>query len=344
MSVLATATPPSILAGGSSQLNTIVTGGSGTNTFVWTSIPAGFNSTQQNPMVNPLATTQYIVNANDGTQTKGDTVTVTVTQGTLIATATASPSSICIGNSSQLNVTAAGGTTTYSYSWTSIPAGFTSNLQNPMVQPVVTTIYIAQVNDGTSIATDSVTVIVTPLPTVAAGNDTTVCVTTGQLQLNGQTTNSSTVLWATSGDGTFMNASTLNAIYLPGANDKANLHVNLTLTASPMPPCTPNASSVKHVVFDPCDGIPQEGNDVFSVSIRPNPSFGFINVVITGVKTGEVSISIMDLSGKIVFSDNFEATGSRLNSKLNLSDFRKGIYFVKIKTETDVKTEKLIME
>jgi hypothetical protein len=67
-------------------------------------------------------------------------------------------------------------------------------------------------------------------------------------------------------------------------------------------------------------------------------------VVITGVKTGEVSISIMDLSGKIVFSDNFEATGSRLNSKLNLSDFRKGIYFVKIKTETDVKTEKLIME
>ena len=344
MSVLATATPPSIIIGGSSQLNAIVAGGSGAYTYAWTSIPPGFNSTLQNPVVYPIATTQYIVNVNDGFQTKGDTVQVTVTFNPLIVTATATPSSICAGNTSQLNVTATGGTLTYTYSWTSIPVGFTSNLQNPVVQPTVTTIYIAHVNDGASTATDSTTVTVTPLPTASAGNDTTFCVTIGQIQLNGQSTNSSGVLWTTSGDGTFLNPFSLTAIYYPGVNDKATLHVNLTLTASPVPPCTPQATSIRHITFDPCAGIPETGNDVFSISIRPNPSFGTINLVISGLKTGEVRVSIMDLSGKTRLQESFTTTGSRVSRKIDLSTFQRGVYFVKVETDTHVKTEKLILE
>lgn len=344
MSVLATATPPSILIGGSSQLDAIVTGGSGTYTYAWTSIPAGFNSTIQNPVVSPTVTTQYIVNVNDGSQTKGDTVLVTVTYNPLIVNATATPSSICVGNTSQLNVTASGGTLTYTYLWTSIPVGYISTLQNPVVQPTVTTIYIAHVNDGASTVTDSTTVTVTPLPTASAGNDTTVCVTVGQIQLNGQSANSSSVLWTTSGDGTFLNPSTLNAIYYPGVNDKATLYVNLTLTASPVPPCTPQATSIRHITFDPCTGIPETGNDVFSISIRPNPSFGTINLVISGLKTGEVTVSIMDLSGKNVFLETFTTTGNKVSRKIDLSTFQRGIYFVKVKTDTQVKTEKLILE
>ncbi len=344
MSVLATATPPSILIGGSSQLNAVVTGGSGTYTYAWTSLPAGFNSTLQNPVVYPTATTQYIVNVNDGSQTKSDTVQVTVTFNPLIVTATATPSSICAGNNSQLNVTATGGTLTYTYSWTSIPVGFTSTLQNPVVQPTVTTIYIAHVNDGASTVSDSTTVTVTPLPTASAGNDTIVCTTVGQIQLNGQSTNSSGVLWSTNGDGSFLNPSTLTAIYYPGANDKATLHVNLTLTASPVPPCTPQATSIRHITFDVCNGIPETGNDVFSISIRPNPSFGTINLVISGLKTGEIKISIIDLSGKTRLQETFTTTSSKISRKIDLSTFQRGIYFVKVETDIHVKTEKLILE
>ncbi len=344
MSVLATATPPTILLGGSSQLNAVVTGGSGSYTYTWTSIPAGFNSTLQNPVIYPIVTTQYIVNVNDGFQTKGDTVQVTVTYNPLVANATATPSSICAGSNSQLNVIATGGTFSYTYSWTSIPIGYTSTLQNPVVQPSETTIYIVLVNDGIISTTDSTTVTVTQPPTSSAGNDTIVCVTVGQIQLNGQSANSSSVLWTSSGDGTFLNSSSLDAVYYPGANDKITLYVNLTLTAFPLLPCTPLATSIRHITFDPCTGIPETGNDPFSLSVRPNPSSGFINLMISGLKTGEVRVSILDLSGKNLLQETFTTINSRITRKFDLSTFQRGLYFVKVKTDTQVKTEKLILE
>ena len=344
MSVVATATPPTILIGQSSQLNAIVAGGSGNYTYTWTSIPPGFTSNIHNPVVSPTATTQYIVNVNDGSQTKGDTTQVTVTYNPLVATASANPSLICAGQSSQLNVIAGGGTLTYTYSWTSIPAGFTSNLQNPVAQPLITTIYIAHVSDGNSTTSDSTMVTVTPAPTAIAGADTTVCSYVGQVQLYGQSASSSAVLWTTNGDGTFLNPATLTAIYYPGANDKTAGVVSLTLTASPILPCTNSGSSVKHIYFSPCNGIQESGNDVFSVSLRPNPSLGVFNLVVTGLVPGDVRINILDISGKVIYQESITASKNRLNARIDLSTQPKGVYFVKVQTDTQVKTEKLIME
>ena len=66
LAVVASATPSTIIQGGSSQLNATASGGSGTYTYSWSSTPAGFTSTQQNPVVSPTATTQYTVIASDG--------------------------------------------------------------------------------------------------------------------------------------------------------------------------------------------------------------------------------------------------------------------------------------
>jgi hypothetical protein len=61
-----------------------------------------------------------------------------------------------------------GGTGFISYSWTSSPAGFSSNSPNPSVSPTVTTTYTLTVSDNTG-ATDnsSVTVTVFPTPVVS---------------------------------------------------------------------------------------------------------------------------------------------------------------------------------
>jgi len=62
--------------------------------------------------------------------------------------------SICIGGSVQLGgggpngETAMYGLPNYSYSWTSNPPGFTSNLDRPVVSPTVTTSYILQIADS----------------------------------------------------------------------------------------------------------------------------------------------------------------------------------------------------
>ncbi len=105
-----------------------------------------------------------------------DNMQVTVGTGPVTASASGTPTSICSGNSSQLNVLASGGTGVYIYSWTSTPAGFTSNIANPIVSPTITTIYQVQVSDGTSSANSSVTITVNASPTVNfTGLDTSYC-------------------------------------------------------------------------------------------------------------------------------------------------------------------------
>ena len=79
--------------------------------------------------------------------------------------ASATPSVIYIGETSQLDATATGGTGNYTYSWTSIPAGYSSTIPNPVVQPDQTTKYIIEVNDGISTVTDTAEVTVNSWPT-----------------------------------------------------------------------------------------------------------------------------------------------------------------------------------
>jgi hypothetical protein len=83
----------------------------------------------------------------------------------IILNATASPSSICQGASTQLLADANGGTPPYTYSWTSNPAGFSSNIANPVASPLVNTWFIVTVSDNASNSSvDSVLVTISPVP------------------------------------------------------------------------------------------------------------------------------------------------------------------------------------
>jgi hypothetical protein len=72
--------------------------------------------------------------------------------------ATATPSSICLGTSSQLFAEATGGYMNYQFTWSSIPSGFSSTLQNPVMAPLVNTTYFVTVTDGSDVAQSSVDV------------------------------------------------------------------------------------------------------------------------------------------------------------------------------------------
>jgi len=77
----------------------------------------------------------------------------------LFVNATAFPKTICKDSCTNLSSTAGFGTGAITFSWTSIPPGFTSSTQNPgMVCPDITTTYIVTVDDDSSTATASVTV------------------------------------------------------------------------------------------------------------------------------------------------------------------------------------------
>ena len=99
-----------------------------------------------------------------------DFVAITLAGGALAVNGIAIPSTICAGDNSQLKAFGAGGSGVYTYHWTG-PNNFSSNLQNPTVQPMVTTTYTVEVNDGYNVMTNTVTVNVHFLPIANPGED-----------------------------------------------------------------------------------------------------------------------------------------------------------------------------
>lgn len=84
-------------------------------------------------------------------------------------------SEICAEEEIQLSATGVGGTGTYTYEWSSIPAGFTSIEQNPMTTATVNSTFVLAINDGELVMTDSVNVTVFEKPLVNLGADTVLC-------------------------------------------------------------------------------------------------------------------------------------------------------------------------
>lgn len=78
----------------------------------------------------------------------------------LAVLASASPQELCQSGSVALDASPNGGSGSYSYSWTSDPAGFTSTLKNPTVNPSSTTTYYLTISDGFEISGASVVVTV----------------------------------------------------------------------------------------------------------------------------------------------------------------------------------------
>ena len=228
---------PATLAGSAS-------GGIGPYSYTWTSNPAGFTSTLQNPvtpgLLVPTTFTLVVKDNTTGCQSLPCNVLINIIGGPLAVTPSANPSTICIGSSSTINANPSGGDPpTYAFSWTSVPAGFTSTSQTPTVNPTVTTVYTVNIQDNfNTAATNSVTVTVNPVATANAGLDATICQgTTYTLSgvIGGGAVSGSWSDGVIGGTFTPSNA-TLNAIYTPPATYNGN--VTLTLTSEdPAGPC-----------------------------------------------------------------------------------------------------------
>jgi hypothetical protein len=95
-------------------------------------------------------------------------------------------------------------------------------------------------------------VTVAPITTANAGTPVTMCSNTPAVITTGATaSNYSSVLWTTSGDGEFDDATLLTgAQYAPGPNDIAAGTVTITLTAVGISPCS-NATSSKVITIRP---------------------------------------------------------------------------------------------
>lgn len=86
----------------------------------------------------------------------------------------------------------------------------------------------------------SININVEANPAIDAGVDGEIC-EDETYSLNATASAYASVIWTTTGDGTFDDVSILTAVYTPGATDKLNGSVTLNCTANANSPCTTNA-------------------------------------------------------------------------------------------------------
>ncbi len=156
-------------------------------------------------------------------------ITVHPTPVTPVITA-GGPLSFCAGGSVLLTATAGIG---YSYLWSN---GATSQ------SIIVTTAgsYSVVVTDSYGCQSAASTVVNTftlPAATSVAGSDAIICAGSNFTVSSATATKYSTLLWTTSGTGSFMNNGTTTPTYSPSALDINNGSVILTLNASGIAPC-----------------------------------------------------------------------------------------------------------
>ena len=156
--------------GTNTQLDGTASGGSGSHTYQWNPADKVDNPGVLTPSTTLLEeSTNYTLTATDsgnGCQ-KSDAMTVTVTGGALAAMIEASLTEICIGGSTLLSSTVGGGSGNYDYTWTSEPPGYSSNLPDITVEPVVTTTFKLKIWDGFNSFNAEKHVVVYPLPVIA---------------------------------------------------------------------------------------------------------------------------------------------------------------------------------
>lgn len=192
-------------------------------------------------------------------------------------------------------------------------------------------------------AIDSMVLYFQFTPNAYAGNDTTIC-DNEVLLLNGQAENYTSVLWTSSGDGTFDNDTLLNASYTPGHFDVVNGSAQLTLTAFPVEPCEEEDSDKIIVTVDNCTQIDEKQFDDLSVKIVPNPNQGLFDYYINFKETGEFRIEIMNLAGEVVYKSTDRNRNKSYNGQIDLQNNPSGMYYFKVQSGQEVVTKKILVQ
>ncbi len=323
------ANPATICNGSFSQLAAIVSGGTGSYTYSWTSEPAGFTSTEQNPVVYPTVTTTYIVEVYDGETTLTQQTTITVLNLPLQAATPEGVSDICFGEYQTVySTTGSIGAETYLWLIWPVEAGtFEGNGLTGTITWSETfvggaSIWVIPFNAcGEGIESAHFPVEIHPLPVVELGEDMTVCANWTVTLDAGVQAPGSTFLWST--------GETSQTIVV----DTTGIGIGGGVFSVEV---TTGAGCIKGdeiaVQFDDCTGI-QEVSDNWSVEAFPNPSNGLFNIELRSNYEKPVEMRILNAFGIEVYSQKNILINQMNTISVDLKNYNNGVYYLNLSGE-----------
>jgi hypothetical protein len=210
---------------------------------------------------------------------------------------------------------------------------------NDAINGTVTLTLTASGNNPCPDAISDIIVTIHPLATAFAGEDAEIKEYETYNLSGALVQNSSSVVWTTSGDGTFDNANTANPTYTPGVNDKTTGEAVLTIEA--ISENCGNVSDQMTLGVNP-SGI-YENLAGFNVTVSPNPSNGNFMISLKGDRSEEISIRIYNSLSKLVYESEIIMVDREFQKTLQLN-LEKGIYLININGKELRLNKKLIIK
>jgi hypothetical protein len=239
----ATVSPGTICLGDGVELQThIFIETTGAYTFMWSSLPEGFSSSQANVTAFPVENTFYLLEVSDGNEISNHQVAVTVHQNPTVFAG--DDFIICAVQPAILEGTASDYST---ISWSTSGDG---SFENPAMAETIYYPGPADIANNGFIATlsaeppepctigasDEVIASIQPLPQIITEPSLVFCISAPVL-VEAEINNHSDFEWTTSGDGTFEDAQEPATQYFPGTADQAAKSFFLTAMAEAVVPC-----------------------------------------------------------------------------------------------------------
>jgi hypothetical protein len=176
---------------------------------------------------------------------------------------------------------------------------------------------------------DALTVMINALPEVSFNLVDTVCVYNEGFDLTGGLPEG----------GEYSGTGVLDGMFYPETAGVGNHTITYTVTGENG--CENYAEQVINV--SECIGI----DEVFGgmkLNIFPNPNTGIFNLEISSLEAENLDITIYNNIGVVVYeSRNIEMKGN-YSSKIDLSDFSSGLYFINLTKDGSNYTEKIIIQ
>ncbi|MFT4662452.1 MAG: hypothetical protein ACI8XB_002742 [Patiriisocius sp.] len=79
------------------------------------------------------------------------------------------------------------------------------------------------------------------------------------------------------------------------------------------------------------------------ISISPNPSHGIVNVRMDSRLRGEIEMEVFDVTGKRLLFKALEENYETRVSQMNLSDYAKGVYMIRVSTEVSSFVQRILL-
>lgn len=242
---------------------------------------------------------------------------------------TATPPTICEGGSAVLNAHPVGGTGNYTCIWSPAEGLNNPNAMMPIASPTETTTYSVIVDDGETTIEGDYTLVVHEMPVLELGNDTIIC-SYATITLDATIQNGISYLWNPGGEttatitvdstGVGLDSQTYSVI----ATDENGCVVEDEIT----------------VTFDICSGLNEQK---MAVNIYPNPASKLVNLAIRG-NASHLEYTLLNYQGKEIFKEDCGSFSGSEIKQINLSNYAKGIYYLRLNTGDTVSIHKIVIQ